>query len=624
MRRYLKSLFLLAILLFAPAYAHAAGEIKTTDTSGKTVYAVILNQSALAWNGSTFATVANANWSTYPVLLSEQGTTGIYVATFPAGITTPGRYSELIYERAGGSAAVGDTLIAQGTLDWDGAALALPLSQGQLINTSSAAGTIGEALYYDDLVVGRRGTAQGGTSNTIQLDAGASATDGIFNTHFVKIVSGTGAGQFATISSYVGATKVATISRPGPGTWTTIPDSTSVFLIWPQPMVTLAAGQSTIASNFVAAPTAAQNRAEMDLNSTQLALLVTQTASIPTAVANANAVWSNVVRSLTTQADSPGVTTLLTTTTGIKSKTDLIATNSADSPNAVTAQGNAASTNSRVATGIPNIAPGAAGGLPTGDGSGRVLLQPSQPGVTIPTVTGLTNPVVASGVTGDVGGKVLGGGSSTITGDGVRASSVSTGVQVASYATGQDPATLLLLIPANKIATNGSGFVTATNGGGGGSDPWASLTSAYTTPGTMGYYQTHTLSTYAGADTSGTTTLLNRIPAFPANFSALAIDSSGNMTVGTLSSSALAAIQLAVWNKVVDGSVTAWDDMVLLTASIIGAGGNSFNGSTHTLVSTRKRQDGTTNAYATALVLANTAPAPNPQSATITVTTPLH
>ncbi|BDI29387.1 hypothetical protein CCAX7_14380 [Capsulimonas corticalis] len=275
MRRYLKSLFLLAILLFAPAYAHAAGEIKTTDPSGKTVYSVILNQAGLAWNGSTFATVANANWSTYPVLLSEQGTTGIYVGSFPGAITTPGRYSELIYERAGGSAAVGDTLIAQGTLDWDGAALALPLSQGQLINTSSAAGTIGEALYYDDLVVGRRGTAQGGTSNTIQLDAGASATDGIFNTHFVKIVSGTGAGQFATISGYVGTTKVATITRPGPGTWTTIPDSTSVFLIWPQPMVTLAAGQSTIASNFVAAPTAAQIQAYLDGNSTQLAALIT-------------------------------------------------------------------------------------------------------------------------------------------------------------------------------------------------------------------------------------------------------------------------------------------------------------------------------------------------------------
>lgn len=40
---------------------------------------------------------------------------------------------------------------------------------------------------------------------------------------------------------------------------------------------------------------------------------------------------------------------------------------------------------------LPNAAAGASGGLPLGDASGRVLLQPTQSGVTIPTVTTLTN-----------------------------------------------------------------------------------------------------------------------------------------------------------------------------------------------------------------------------------------
>lgn len=47
-------------------------------------------------------------------------------------------------------------------------------------------------------------------------------------------------------------------------------------------------------------------------------------------------------------------------------------------------------------TALPAVAAGANGGLPTGDASGRVLLQPTQTGVTIPTVTAVTNRVSAN------------------------------------------------------------------------------------------------------------------------------------------------------------------------------------------------------------------------------------
>ncbi len=73
----------------------------------------------------------------------------------------------------------------------------------------------------------RAGTAQGGSTSTITLDAGASATNGLYFNNWVHITSGTGAGQYALITGYVGATKVATISP----NWTTAPDATSLFEI---------------------------------------------------------------------------------------------------------------------------------------------------------------------------------------------------------------------------------------------------------------------------------------------------------------------------------------------------------------------------------------------------------
>ena len=74
---------------------------------------------------------------------------------------------------------------------------------------------------------GRSNTAAAGAANTITLDAGASATDDIYNGSIITITSGTGSGQSRTISDYVGATKVATVST----NWTTQPNNTSVFSI---------------------------------------------------------------------------------------------------------------------------------------------------------------------------------------------------------------------------------------------------------------------------------------------------------------------------------------------------------------------------------------------------------
>jgi len=71
------------------------------------------------------------------------------------------------------------------------------------------------------------GTAQGGTSGTIQLASGETFADDELNGNVVKIISGTGAGQSRVIAQNVGATDTATVTPD----WTTTPSSDSVYEI---------------------------------------------------------------------------------------------------------------------------------------------------------------------------------------------------------------------------------------------------------------------------------------------------------------------------------------------------------------------------------------------------------
>lgn len=78
----------------------------------------------------------------------------------------------------------------------------------------------------------RDGTAQAGAAGSITLDAGASATDNLYNGAIVAIYAGTGAGQARQGVSYVGSTKVLTIDT----NWTTNPDGTSKFVLFFAPV----------------------------------------------------------------------------------------------------------------------------------------------------------------------------------------------------------------------------------------------------------------------------------------------------------------------------------------------------------------------------------------------------
>jgi hypothetical protein len=95
--------------------------------------------------------------------------------------------------------------------------------------THNIASSAGRRLRQLASVIVRAGTSQGpGTGNNqIQLDAGASSTNGDYDPGLIFIETGTGAGQARLILQYDGSTKVATVDRD----WRVNPDNTSEFVI---------------------------------------------------------------------------------------------------------------------------------------------------------------------------------------------------------------------------------------------------------------------------------------------------------------------------------------------------------------------------------------------------------
>lgn len=84
----------------------------------------------------------------------------------------------------------------------------------------------------------RANTAQAGASNSLTLDAGASAVTDFYINGTVYITGNTGAGQARVITAYNGSTKVATVNA----NWGTNPDSSSTFAILPTGLSPAAAG----------------------------------------------------------------------------------------------------------------------------------------------------------------------------------------------------------------------------------------------------------------------------------------------------------------------------------------------------------------------------------------------
>lgn len=140
-----------------------------------------------------------------------------------------------------------------------------------------------------NLMSTNEGAAAGGGASTITLNAGASATDNFYNGQFVVLRSSTGQDQVRLITSYVGSTKVATVSAA----WATNPVSGTGYMIYPSYMAALsnldAAVSTRLATAGYTAPlTAATTRSAVGLASanldTQLAALQADTDNIQTRI----------------------------------------------------------------------------------------------------------------------------------------------------------------------------------------------------------------------------------------------------------------------------------------------------------------------------------------------------
>lgn len=92
-----------------------AAILECVALSGQSLSVTIHDSSAQLWNGAAFEAFNSANWATYLVALTEQGTSGYYKGNFPAGIAA-GKYSYVFYA----SSIYGDPAIGSGQIYWNG------------------------------------------------------------------------------------------------------------------------------------------------------------------------------------------------------------------------------------------------------------------------------------------------------------------------------------------------------------------------------------------------------------------------------------------------------------------------------------------------------------------------
>jgi hypothetical protein len=106
--------------------------------TGFNLYANVRDKSGQLWNGTAFEAFTSGNYATYAITLTEQTSTGYYKVAFPSSIG-PGKYTYAIYQRAGGSPALGDQIVYQSQIFWDGTNEITPLSTNDVLTQINTA-----------------------------------------------------------------------------------------------------------------------------------------------------------------------------------------------------------------------------------------------------------------------------------------------------------------------------------------------------------------------------------------------------------------------------------------------------------------------------------------------------
>lgn len=149
-------------------------------------------------------------------------------AAASGGLLTAGTGSNQLNTTSGGV----DVRSILGTAS-AGAAGYVALDFAQVLPTTTVANSLGEAFFIADNLCGRTGTAQGGTSTTVQLDASASANANSYIGFRIQLIGGTaggvrGVGAGRTVIAYNPTTKTVTVDYP----FGTIPDNTTKFILY--------------------------------------------------------------------------------------------------------------------------------------------------------------------------------------------------------------------------------------------------------------------------------------------------------------------------------------------------------------------------------------------------------
>lgn len=209
------------------------------NSSGLTCYYLIEGASASV--AVTLATATLGTWATGGfVVVDGTNMPGLYEFSIPNLALASGKSVKFYFQGATNMSPVIAEIELTQTNNQDGVHFGLTALPNAAAAASGGIPTFGTGagqlnldgsgnvfLNANESIIVRSGTAQAGGASTITLDSGASGTNSFYNQMVVKIVSGTGAGQAAVISSYNGTSKVATIS----GTWITNPSSSSVFVV---------------------------------------------------------------------------------------------------------------------------------------------------------------------------------------------------------------------------------------------------------------------------------------------------------------------------------------------------------------------------------------------------------
>lgn len=108
-----------------------AAELQADYFTGQTVYFLLRNAVGKIWNGASFVTYNSANYATYTIAGTEEGTSGYFTGAMPA--VAAGIYSAVAKAQSGVSAAESDATVAVGNIEWDGTLVCSGV--GALINS---------------------------------------------------------------------------------------------------------------------------------------------------------------------------------------------------------------------------------------------------------------------------------------------------------------------------------------------------------------------------------------------------------------------------------------------------------------------------------------------------------